>query len=322
MKYKKNLGFTPLNSGCKSQSLRHLTGFTLIELLIVVAIIGVLVTVAIIVLNTARVKARDAKRISDVKQISTALELYSTVEGSYPPTLTPGQSLVGPTSGSTFMQVVPQNPTPRTDGNCSNSEYIYTSYANTSYSLSYCLGTQVTDVTAGSHDAVPNNIAASSCGLSCAAGTVCVGGTCVADCATNTDKSKPCPASPSFACKCGGGTVFDTSNRLIVSPSNCINSTTCTEVMDSLSYNWNNAVNFCSTLTVNGQTWRMPSATELHALCLVKASVDGNFDTSGYYWTGTDVGGGMAASEAIDLCVSQPGANKTVTYPFRCIRSY
>lgn len=59
-------------------------GFTLIELLVVVAIIGVLASVVLASLNTTRSKARDAKRITELKQIQTALELYYNDYGAYP----------------------------------------------------------------------------------------------------------------------------------------------------------------------------------------------------------------------------------------------
>jgi type II secretion system protein G len=59
-------------------------GFTLIELLVVIAIIGLLSTLAVVALSSAREKARDSKRLSDVKQIQTALELYYTDSNAYP----------------------------------------------------------------------------------------------------------------------------------------------------------------------------------------------------------------------------------------------
>lgn len=59
-------------------------GFTLIELLVVIAIIGMLSSVVLASLNTARGNARDARRQQDLKQIQTALELYYNVNNAYP----------------------------------------------------------------------------------------------------------------------------------------------------------------------------------------------------------------------------------------------
>ena len=59
-------------------------GFTLIELLVVVAIIGLLSTLAVVALSTAREKTRDSKRLSDLKNIQTALELHYTGNNQYP----------------------------------------------------------------------------------------------------------------------------------------------------------------------------------------------------------------------------------------------
>jgi prepilin-type N-terminal cleavage/methylation domain-containing protein len=50
-------------------------GFTLIELLVVIAIIGLLATLAIVSMSSARAKARDAKRVSDIRQMSTILDV-------------------------------------------------------------------------------------------------------------------------------------------------------------------------------------------------------------------------------------------------------
>lgn len=68
---------------------RSKKAFTLIELLVVVAIIGVLSTVVLVSFNGSREKTRDARRKSDLHQISTLLELYKIDKGSYPPLVIP-----------------------------------------------------------------------------------------------------------------------------------------------------------------------------------------------------------------------------------------
>lgn len=62
-------------------------GFTLIELLTVVAIIGVLAAIITTSLNSARGKGRDAKRVSDIKNIELALKLYYSDNLKYPNSL-------------------------------------------------------------------------------------------------------------------------------------------------------------------------------------------------------------------------------------------
>lgn len=59
-------------------------GFTLIELLVVIAIIGLLSSIVLASLNSARVKARDSRRIADLNQIRNALEFYFDANGYYP----------------------------------------------------------------------------------------------------------------------------------------------------------------------------------------------------------------------------------------------
>jgi prepilin-type N-terminal cleavage/methylation domain-containing protein len=63
---------------------KNTEAFTLIELLVVIAIIGLLASIVLIALNSARLKARDAKRVADLRQITTGLELYVSDNGAYP----------------------------------------------------------------------------------------------------------------------------------------------------------------------------------------------------------------------------------------------
>lgn len=59
-------------------------GFTLIEVLIVVAIIGILASVAIVGLGPIQRRGRDSRRISDLRNIQNGLELYFNRCGFYP----------------------------------------------------------------------------------------------------------------------------------------------------------------------------------------------------------------------------------------------
>ncbi|HVU75495.1 MAG TPA: prepilin-type N-terminal cleavage/methylation domain-containing protein [Candidatus Paceibacterota bacterium] len=102
-------------------------GFTLIELLVVIAIIGILSSVVLASLNSARQKGRDAKRISDVKQIQLALELYYDANGKYPATISTS-TLVTPG----YIAALPQDPV-------GNTAYAYVPYALTS-SAAVCSG--------------------------------------------------------------------------------------------------------------------------------------------------------------------------------------
>ncbi|MBU3965198.1 prepilin-type N-terminal cleavage/methylation domain-containing protein [Patescibacteria group bacterium] len=74
-------------------------GFTLIELLVVISIIGVLSSVVLVSVNSARMKARDTKKQADFKNIQTALYMFYIEYGSMPNNYNPGS---GACEGQTF----------------------------------------------------------------------------------------------------------------------------------------------------------------------------------------------------------------------------
>jgi len=136
-------------------------GFTLIELLVVIAIIGLLSTLAVVALGSARVKARDSKRLSDLKQTQTALELYYTDNSAYPiaaaaVTLGSGNFACLNTSGwaaagcaTPFMGNVPADP--------GSTSYTYTSADGTTYTIAATLEDTVNNLT-GNIRATPSGI--------------------------------------------------------------------------------------------------------------------------------------------------------------------
>ena len=123
--------------------------FTLIELLVVIAIIGLLATLSVIALNNARAKSRDAKRVADIKQIQTALELYFNDAQRYPTGITTTASIAY--GSTTYMQIIPSSPTPNvatTITGCGGTGYTYGVDANgSSYTLNYCLEGDVNSIT-------------------------------------------------------------------------------------------------------------------------------------------------------------------------------
>ena len=90
-------------------------GFTLIELLIVVAIISILAGIVLVGLRPSLQTARDARRVAEIKQIQTGLQLYYNREGRYPDLL--NQLLV--TNGGVVTAL------PLTDPSSKNYGYTY-----------------------------------------------------------------------------------------------------------------------------------------------------------------------------------------------------
>lgn len=59
-------------------------GFTLIELLTVISVIGMIASIAVTSFTTARIKARDARRVLEFDALQKAVELYYTENSAYP----------------------------------------------------------------------------------------------------------------------------------------------------------------------------------------------------------------------------------------------
>jgi prepilin-type N-terminal cleavage/methylation domain-containing protein len=146
------------------------TGFTLIELLVVISIIGLLASVVLVAVNSARRKARNVKRLSDVNQVLKGLELFYNATGYYPTGtaannyVTAGgrvlgsQEMVAYTSNGiqrmtpTYMTSIPSAPTPADGSSCNtgNNPYYYESNIfGTSFTITFCLGDKTGEVQAG-----------------------------------------------------------------------------------------------------------------------------------------------------------------------------
>ena len=148
--------------------LNNKTGFTLVELLVVIVIIGILATLATVALSSAREKARDARRISDIKQTQTALELYFNDNQNYPSTNLNAQ-LLSIAFGTRLASYLPATPADPLTSDCSTyTGYKYTArdadgLASTgatppSYSIEYCLKGTTGQISAGWHTASTRGI--------------------------------------------------------------------------------------------------------------------------------------------------------------------
>jgi len=141
--------------------------FSLLELLTVIAIISLMVGGSLIYFSIARQKARDTKRLADIRSLSGALELYYRDEGRYPATLNFGEALIGSSTNITYLETIPANPQPYGDGNCPNNEYEYgTNITGGSYMIDFCLGGAINEYGPGTVISEPAGLSNFYCGTS------------------------------------------------------------------------------------------------------------------------------------------------------------
>lgn len=133
-------------------------GFTLIELLVVISIIGLLSSVVLVNLQETKIKSRDTQRISDMREIRNALELYYADHGYYPPSYACGWDCNGysvsysdvswndlQTHLSPYISKLPKDPI---NSNCAPwgdgcYSYTYGNVGRSTYSAQYDLTTQL-----------------------------------------------------------------------------------------------------------------------------------------------------------------------------------
>jgi prepilin-type N-terminal cleavage/methylation domain-containing protein len=122
----------------KRSSFAH--GFSLAELLVVLAVIGMITAIGFGSITLARTKARDNKRLADMKEIQLGLALYFDVNRAYPASLTILDDV-----GQKFLPTIPVDPK-------TGAQYEYLPYNS---NRNYCIGVTL-------EDTIPNDSSTNS----------------------------------------------------------------------------------------------------------------------------------------------------------------
>lgn len=176
---------------------RKTTGFTLIELLVVIAIIALLTSVILVSVSSSRIKARNAKRLSDITQLASSLALYQNTCNGYPQTGpvklsnavslfsgtvtncgnhtgtggNGGLGVIASATGTVYLSQFQAAPNPADDGvlpagsRCSEAigsntwnDYVYTSTQTDKFSVTFCISDNTGSTQRGRHTLTESGI--------------------------------------------------------------------------------------------------------------------------------------------------------------------
>lgn len=160
-----------------------ISGFTLIELLVVLAILSLMASMGMIAYQQARVKSRNIKRLSDMTQLNTSLEMFfanyrgypsgsNGVPGSIVPDFAASQPVAPGPEDDACLHLTHGPTCIASDPACANipaNTYYYvpegTPYIGTgggtvypTYSYYFCLGAKTGDFSAGERVLTPTGV--------------------------------------------------------------------------------------------------------------------------------------------------------------------
>lgn len=130
-------------------------GFTLIELLVVISIISLLSSVVLSTVSVARKKSRDTTRITQMREVAKAIDLYHAEYGNYPVAHSPRNNSCGTGGNSTephgewdnviqllinggFLPAIPRDPINSGHNTSQSYCYKYASYTSGSVEWRRC----------------------------------------------------------------------------------------------------------------------------------------------------------------------------------------
>ena len=153
------------------------SGFGFLKVFVITLIIIGLTIIIVKTIIGGETGLRDAERLSDIRRVRNALQLYYLDQGKYPINNIPqglgGKCLDNSPQGLNescgqvvYMKIVPTAPLPRTEGVCGqennfyDQDYTYFAQSDgSSYAIRYCLAKRVANMKEGLHWATSKNIA-------------------------------------------------------------------------------------------------------------------------------------------------------------------